>query len=150
MDILLISHQQKAYSMLPKNLVKYILPYAPMLPSSLNHRIVVGSLIYENEKIPVLDFATLLTESRNRSPQAKIVIVACINDTSPVNYYAMVADHSPRVVHITEDSIEETDVTVPSLCFSQVVLREAQNKQVVFVPNMERIESEIFTQSDNE
>lgn len=146
MKILLIPYQQNESIILPKNLVKYVLPYAPVLPSTLKHPLVIGSLIYENEKIPIVNFSTQFTAIDNRNSQAKLIIVACIADESPVNYYAVVANHSPRMLDIAEKDLEETNESVPALFHSLVKITEGQNEQLVFVPNMEQIETEIFTQ----
>lgn len=146
MNILLIPYQQNDSIILPKNLVKYVLPYAPMLPSTFKHPLVIGSLIYENEKIPVVNFSKQVATVDNRNSQAKLIIVACITDETPVSYYAVVASHSPRMLDITEKDLEETNESVSTLFHSLVKIKEGKNEQSVFVPNMEHIETEIFTQ----
>lgn len=146
MNILLIPCQQNDSIILPQSLVKYVLPYAPMLPSNKSHEIVVGSLIYENEKIPVLDLARLFAEPVERTQQAKLIIVACITEDSPVNYYAVIANYSPRMMQINKKDLEETSNPVAELLHSQVKLRDGDKEQLAFIPDMEKIEAEIFSE----
>ncbi len=55
-EVLLIPFGDNAV-IIPKEIVEYILPYAPPLPFHNAHEAVIGSLIYQSERAPVIDLS---------------------------------------------------------------------------------------------
>ncbi len=148
-NLLLIPFQRRGIIALPKTLVEYVLPYALPLPSDYQDPALVAAIIYKNEKIPVLDVAYLfnpkgIDKSEDEISMHRIVIVSCITDKAHSSSYAIIARGAPRILEIDENSVEEIDTTIPPMIHSKISLGNDYSRQIVYVPNVEKIESEIL------
>ncbi len=148
-NLLLIPFQRQGIIALPKTLVEYVLPYALPLPSDYQDPALVAAIIYKNEKIPVLDVAYLfdpkgVDKSEDEVSMHRIVIVSCITDKAQSSSYAIIARGAPRILEIDEEGMEEINDTLPPMMHNKISLGHDYYRQIAYIPNVEKIESEIL------
>lgn len=149
LNVMMVPFQQGRIALLPRELVEYVLPYAPPLPSSYAHRALIGSLIYQNEKVPVLDLAvlyggeeTLLSEiDGNR----RIVIVSCLQKNEEFSSYAILATKAPNMINVSAEELHDTDDEVPMFFHSKVSVAPQSGVQTFFILDLPSIEAEFFS-----
>lgn len=147
LNVMIVPFQQKQAVLVPKELIEYVLPYAPPLPSSYSHTALIGSLIYKNEKVPVLDLGMLYsgqpTPLSEIDGNRRIVIVSRLNHSEEFSSYALLATRAPSMVELAGDELQETDDEVPNCFYSRVELaqRSGQSQLIVDFP---RLEAELF------
>lgn len=150
LNLMTVPFQQDRSVLLPKELIEYVLPYAPPLPSSYSHQALIGSLIYKNEKVPVLDVSVLydgkpkpLSEIDGKR---RIVIVSRLNKTDDDEFssYALLSAKAPSLVEISKADLHDTEDDVPALFYSRVDWVQQNNAQSLFVLDLPNIEKELF------
>lgn len=148
LNVMIVPFQQERAILLPRGLVEYVLPYAPPLPSSYSHQALIGSLIYNNEKVPVIDMsvvfdnqATPLSEIDGRR---RIVILSCLTKPGEFSSYALLSHEAPRFLELSASDLRETITDVPRLFYSHVKLSEQNTLQSLYVPDLVALESELF------
>lgn len=152
-NLLLIPYNNVDTISVPKGLVEYVLPYAQPLPSASSHRAVIGSLIYKNAKVPVLDLARLgnadkkMTLPEISDGKYRIVILSCLSQSSFCDNYAVIANNPPYLVNIGEENIEEVQEEISPFFYSKVKLSTEGSEQLAYIPDLEKLEKELF--SDN-
>lgn len=150
-NLLLIPYSKNSTVALPKNLVEYVLPYAPPLPSAYENEALIGSLIYKNDKVPIVDLARLENpDVPARLPelaegQYRLIILSCIMQSSFCNNYAIIANGAPRLFEVKADTLTDLDVEVPALFYSKVKLGSKNSTQQAFIPDLEKLESALFS-----
>lgn len=148
-NLLLIPCRRQGVITLPKNMVEYVLPYALPLPSGYDDPALVGAIIYKNQKVPVLDMAYLLDPDDvlpldQGAGGYRIVIVSCITDEANTDSYAVISRGAPRLLEVDADAVEEIDEQVPLMMHSKITVGDSYSRQEVYIPNVEKIESEIL------
>lgn len=131
----------------PRKLVEYVLPYAMPLPSSYSHTALVGSIIYQNEKIPIVDVSKLLKKTGHLVEESdgkrRIIIVSCINEHEEFNSYALIAKSAPRLLEVTESEMQETLDDVDSPFYSRIELDQI-GEHLLMVLDLEALEELLF------
>lgn len=151
LEVLFIPIGQRAI-IVPKSLIEYILPYAPPLPSEYAHPTLVGSLIYKNRKVPVMDLAKLDDEkppSAKKHPSGeknnfRLIIVSSVSEASPFLSYALIATAPPRIFNIAANTVEELDEPHSDLFYSKIKFGSELSYQYAYVPALDNIESSIL------
>lgn len=150
LQIMLIPFQENAAVLLPRNLTEYVLPYAPPLPSSYSKSALVGSLIYQNEKVPVVDLESLYQDKAPVLPaigsQARLVMVSCLTSHGEFTRYALIANQPPLLLMLDKsDLVEEADDALPSFFHSRVMMKSQNNREFLFVPDLIELEKTLFS-----
>ncbi len=146
LNIMVIPFRKNSAVVLPKKVVDYVLPYARPLPSSYSHEALVGSIIYQNEKVPIVDLSVLHDcdgTELNDGGHRRLVIIPCLNDHMEFGSYAIIADDAPRVFHETKDALRETGKEVKEPFYSCIELNELPNTELL-VLDLEALENLIF------
>lgn len=147
---LLIPYSPEDGILIPRTVVECTLPYAPPLPTSYEHNAIIGSLIYKDAKVPVLDLNGLddsdLKPSVLRSGHGKhrLVILTCASSKSFCDSYAVVASNEPMPVEVTENSLRELNRPAESFFFSKVGIGIDNEEKSAYIPNLEKIEEVLF------
>lgn len=146
-NLLFIPYYQDEAILIPQNLIDYVLPYAPPLPTEHTSDIVVGSIIYHNEKVPVLNLSLLHENSKQLSHrQSRLIIVSSVVADSPFSSYAIISSEAPRVLEVSQDDLKDIDDGVSSLFYSKVKLINEETTPVANVPDLAKLESSLFSQ----
>lgn len=146
-NLLFIPYRASDAVVIPKNLVEYVLPYAPPLPTDYQHPALVGSLIYQNEKVPVIDLALLheVDEDAKKQRRRRIVIVSSIIPETQFSSYAIIASDAPRVVTADRSSLTEVEEdNIPELFYSKIQLSNELSQQFAYVPALAKLETALF------
>lgn len=149
-ELLLMPFSQSDAIAFPKNLVEYVLPYAPPLPSAYTHEALIGSLIYKNNKVPVVDGASLDNPERHTAlpeiadGQYRLIIISSIMESSFCENYALMTTNAPRIVEVNADMVKEVQTEVSPMFHSKVRLGTNVSHQYAYLPNVEKIETALF------
>lgn len=146
LEVMVIPFRQEHAVILPRNLVEYVLPYATPLPSDYVHSALVGSIIYQNEKVPVIDVDVLFSHKQRQlgiSGRQRIIIVSCINEHAEFSSYAIIAEDAPHLLELNPSTMRETADEVKSPFYSRI---EAGNlpQQQLYVLDLDALEKQIF------
>ena len=108
MDIVIIPSGGREWLMFPQALVSHIYPYASPLGVESASEFVVGSLLVENEKMPVLDFVFTARE-RPYEGSYRLVLVATITNQSLFRTYALVSYGVPKILQLGDEQLQKQE-----------------------------------------
>ncbi len=147
---LLIPYTQVDNLLVPNSLVECILPYAIPLPPDYRHQALVGSLIYNDAKIPVLSMETLERNRKVSLPdnslgRFRIVIMSSITADSFCNNYAIIASGRPSFIKVYENSMSKVNTLASKFIYGKIKLNLENCKSLAYIPNLEKMEEELFS-----
>ncbi len=150
LNSLLIPYSPVDSILVPNDLIECILPYAIPLPADYKHPALVGSLIYKDMKIPILNITGLdkgiaKPLPKNSLGKYRIVMVSSISEESFCDSYAIVASSNPSLLKVTQNIIEDANSLPSPYFYSKVKLHLENRKQLAYIPNLEQIEKELFS-----
>lgn len=146
LEVMVVPFRHENAVILPRNLVEYVLPYATPLPSDYPHSALVGSIIYQNEKVPVIDVDVLFSQQRRQlgiSGRQRIIIVSCINEHSEFSSYAIIAEDAPHLLDVKASNMHETADEVVAPFYSRVHVDNLSHQQL-YVLDLDALEQLIF------
>ncbi len=108
MDIVMIPSGGLEWLMFPQALVSRIYPYASPLGVESASEFVVGSLLVENEKMPVLDFVFTARELPYEGSY-RLVLVATITNQSLFRTYALVSYGAPKILQLGDEQLQKRE-----------------------------------------
>ncbi len=144
------------FIMIPKSIVEYVLPYATPLPGGHNHKAVIGSIIYKESKVPILNILKLRSGSAAQELidnqddyKNRLVFIKSTTAENPFDYYAIVTTAAPRATSISEESIREIkdDGAYGDLIYSKVEiinLKTSKAEYNAYTFDLAKLEKEIF------
>ncbi len=148
---LLIPYTPVNSILIPKELIECVLPYAKPLPSIYGHKALVGSLIYKDAKIPVLNLMHLDGVSRiSIAPKDgygkhRIVMVSCISENSFCDSYGIIASSPPSLLKIAAENMVTLNSKPSPFFYSDIKLNLGSSKKLSSIPNLEKLEKELFS-----
>ncbi len=146
-EAMIIPFQRDVAVVLPRSLVEYVLPYAIPLPSSYSHQALVGSILYQNEKVPILDVSRLLEGGKSNksadSGHRRLVVVSCISEHLEFSSYAIIADDAPRLFKVRESALVEVSKELQSPFHSCVKLDKLPQYELLLI-DLEVLELQVF------
>lgn len=110
MEIILIPSGGKEWLLFPQVLVSRVFPYAPSLAADGASEFVVGSMLVQNEKMPVVDFLFTPRETPYEEIY-RIVLVSTITNQSSYYRYAMISYGEPELITLGEEHLHYTGET---------------------------------------
>ncbi|MBS9781065.1 MAG: hypothetical protein KGV56_01080 [Gammaproteobacteria bacterium] len=150
LNSLLIPYSPLDSILVPNELVECILPYAIPLSSEYQHPALVGSLIYRDTKIPIVNIASLNKGYQNPLPKNslgkyRIVMLSSIAEESFCDSYAVITSSRPSLLKVTADMLTEVHSSPSPYFYNKVEIDLESRKQKVYIPHLERIEEELFS-----
>lgn len=138
MDVMIIPGGGQEWLMLPQTLVSRIYPYAPPLSVESASEFVVGSLLVENEKVPVLDFVFTAREKPYEGGY-RMVLVKTITNQSIFHRYALVSYGEPEIIHIGDAQLQKLTGNYHPLVAQCLALegRDGMRAMVLDLPEFE-------------
>ncbi len=133
----------KSNILVPDATVAEIIPYEPLQRVQGTVDWFLGFLAWRGVQVPVVSFEMLTVERASFSlvsvSSASLVVIRAPRQTGNIQYFALVAQSLPRLVHIHPTELTESVETV-ELTESMKVCYGAE---VLAIPNLDYIESEI-------
>ncbi len=150
LNSLLIPYSAVDSIIVPNDLVECILPYAIPLSADYKHPALVGSLIYKDTKVPILNITGVEKGiakplPKNSLGKYRIVMISSISEKSFCDNYAVVASSSPALIKVSADMMEAVNSLPSPYFYSKVKLHLENRRQLVYIPNLEAIEAELFS-----
>lgn len=148
---LLIPFTQVDSILVPRELVECVLPYAMPLPSGYKHDALVGSLIYKDAKIPVLNLIHLDQPGQHASlpensyGKYRIVMLSCTSENSFCDSYAVIASNPPSLFEIGAENMTAVNSLPSPFFFSKIRLNMGSGEQLAYIPNLDKLEEELLS-----
>lgn len=144
LGIIAIPYYEGQLALMPDSFLVAILPAANLLPAYNSHPTIVGSFIYEEVMVPVIDLAKFGNPEDN-SEKKQLVVVDSINEDSAVTRYAFIADNPVNRMTVTESMIEEVESYLKiDGCYSKVKINYQGKQQAAYVIDIDRVETMLF------
>ncbi len=143
-DVLLIPLGDNAV-IVPKEIVEYILPYAPPLPFHNDHRAVVGSLIYQADRAPVIDLSVYYEGEPDAYGKKRYIIVSAVTDNSRYNNYALLSLAPPRVLTLERSLVEDVPDSKKFPFYGRIKYGNQYSYQFANVLDFEQLEEKLLS-----
>ena len=106
MDVILIPTAGPGL-LLPQAIVGKVFPYAPTLSFDEASEFVLGGLLIQNEKVPLVDFNFGNSAAGEvDSAGFRLILVSTISEESRYSRYAILAHGEPELYHLREEDLE--------------------------------------------
>lgn len=133
--------------LLPADIVRQVLPYAPLMQTAATLDCIMGNLIVQNERLPVI---RLLGEGVKDSAMlvgvgAKLVWIRSVGEETAVSSYILVSDTQPRIVSCSAEQLQNEESSEKPYIAYQADLKLADEEDVikVFVPDLIALEKDL-------
>lgn len=145
-EVLLIPFGDNAV-IIPKEIVEYILPYAPPLPFQHTHEAVIGSLIYQSERAPVIDLSKYepVFYTQEAFGKKRYIIVSSVSEQSRYNSYALLSLVPPRMLTLDKSMIEDLQVEKGGPFYGKIKYGNEYAYQYAYVLDFEKFEQTLLT-----
>lgn len=134
------------YLLLPQSILNQIYPYAPALSIDQGSEFLVGCILIQNEKLPLLNFDF---ESRDQAlPKGEetsnyhFVLVQTISTRSPYRSYAVLARGMPQIFELNEQELSQVKEGDHRYIAQYVQFPQAPSAPIMIL-NLEALESEL-------
>lgn len=144
MDVILIPTAGPGL-LLPQAIVGKVFPYAPTLSFDEASEFVLGGLLIQNEKVPLLDFNFSSNPAREvDSAGFRLILVSTISEESRYSRYAVLAHGEPELYRLREEDLE----VVPSpknhrYIAQSVTIRSRGGQETYIIPDLPLFETEL-------
>lgn len=106
MDVILIP-TAGAGLLLPQAIVGKVFPYAPTLSFDEASEFVLGGLLIQNEKVPLVDFNFDKTDTEAADTASfRLILVSTISEDTRYSRYAILAHGEPELYRLREEAVE--------------------------------------------
>lgn len=103
-EVILIPSGGEEWLVFPQAIVGRVYPYAPALSAENASEFVVGSMLVQNEKMPVLNFVFTSKEVPYEETY-RIILVSTITNKSSYRRYAVISYGEPILIKVNEKEI---------------------------------------------
>lgn len=133
--------------LIPRELVDYVLPYAPPLPFHSKHEAVIGSLIYQSERAPVIDLSKFepIFEDSEEFGKKRYVIVSSVTDKSRYNSYALLSLVPPRILTLERQMIEDLYTPKEGPFYGKIKYGNEYSYQYAYILDFEEFEQTLLS-----
>ncbi|MDO4776615.1 MAG: hypothetical protein Q4A06_04060 [Cardiobacteriaceae bacterium] len=144
MDVILIPTAGPGL-LLPQAIVGKVFPYAPTLSFDEASEFVLGGLLIQNEKVPLLDFNFgHSAASEVDSAGFRLILVSTISEESRYSRYAILAHGEPELYLLREEDVD----VVPSprnhrYIAQSVTIRSRGGQETYIIPDLPLFETEL-------
>lgn len=130
---------------LPKDLVRNIYPYAPSLKNEQSSEFVIGSLLINNEIIPLVDLDFDHKRDELDSNEGfRIVMIDSVSSQAKYRHYALLAYQEPKALTLQADKIKTINSGDHRYIAQQVAIENEQwLDKFCYIPNLLNFESEL-------
>ena len=106
MSVILIP-MQEAGLLLPQDIIGKVFPYAPTLSFDEASEFVLGGLLIQNEKVPLVDFnfGKVRTDDIDTA-SFRLILVSTITEEARYSRYAILSHGEPELYHLREEMLE--------------------------------------------
>lgn len=141
MNVLLLPCESGQWLLFPQEIIGSVYPFAPTLNAEETSEFVIGSMLIQSEKIPVLDFQFKSAESAYEGTLRLIVIETITTDT-PYRRYAVKSYGEPELFTLQEEALQAVGAHPHRYC-AQVVQIAGREAREILLLNLPRFEKEL-------
>ena len=144
-NIMLVPTAQD-YLVLPAELVAHVFPYAPPLLIDGGSEYIIGGLLVQNDKIPLLDFFShkpLAERKEEDRSNYRTVLVNAVNPQGRYRQYAILAHCEPLIMNAGEDDIKSIGKGSHRYITRYVSLAGHDDGKRIVLPNLMALEAEL-------
>ena len=144
-NIMLVPTAQD-YLVLPAELVAHVFPYAPPLLIDGGSEYIIGGLLVQNDKIPLLDFFShkpLAERKEEDRSNYRVILVNAVNPQGRYRQYAILAHGEPLIMNASEDDIRPLGKGSHRYISRYVTLAGHEDGKRIVLPNLMALEAEL-------
>lgn len=144
MDVLLIPGATSGL-LLPQAIVGKVFPYAPTLSFDEASEFVLGGLLIQNEKVPLVDF-NFGNHATGEADSAgfRLILVSTISEESRYSRYAILAHGEPELYRLREEDLEVVPSAKNHRYIAQsVTIRSRGGQDTYIIPDLPLFETEL-------
>ena len=134
------------YLILPAELIAHVFPYAPPLLIDSGSEYVIGGLLIQNDKIPLVDYfsnkplAELKDEDRSNY---RVILVNAVNPQGRYRQYAILAHGQPQIANIGENDLTSLGKGSHRYIARYVSFSGYDSDKHIILPNLPALEAEL-------
>lgn len=141
-DIVLLPLRGQQWLLFPQAVVGRVYPFAPTLTAENASEFVTGSMLVQNEKMPVLDFDFDGLENVYDGVY-RILLVSTITNHSMYRRYAVISYGEPELLSIREEDIQTVKRVGHHRFIAQQVSIEGHENKTIYLPDLPLFETEL-------
>lgn len=134
------------YLLLPAGMVNWVFPYAPPLTVDEYSEFVIGGLLVQNDKLPLLDFS-FHTRNNNDYERGdstdRIVLVSALSTKSRFRRFAILSHGAPETLTIKPNDIKTLAAGNHRYIAQYVSLADRKENKQIAIPNLPILETEL-------
>lgn len=144
MDVILIPTAGPGL-LLPQAIVGKVFPYAPTLSFDEASEFVLGGLLIQNEKVPLVDFNFANIDASNADTAGfRLLLVSTISEESRYSRYAILAHGEPELHRLREDDIDVVSAAKNHRYIARsVTIRSLGGQTTYVIPDLPLFETEL-------
>lgn len=131
-DIVLVPTAGEEWLIFPQSIVGRVYPFAPSLSAENASEFVVGNILIQNEKMPVLDFE-FNTRPEEYDGTYRIVLVSTITNQSAFRRYAVISSGEPELMSINRNQLVKVSDGNHRFIAQYVSIHGQQSKRIALL-----------------
>lgn len=134
------------YLLLPAGMVNWVFPYAPSLTVDEYSEFVIGGLLIQNDKLPLLDFSfhpQKDSDHEKGNSADRIVLVSALSTKSRFRRFAILSHGAPETLTVSQGDIKTIAKGNHRYIAQYVSLAEQDKSRKIAIPNLPILETEL-------
>ncbi len=128
-DVVLLPCRGKKWLLFPRAIVGRVYPFAPMLTVENASEFVIGSIIVQNEKMPVLDF-NFSASKDEYDGVFRILLISTITEQAICRRYAVLSYGEPEIINISDELIKTVSKGEHRYVAQHVAIDDHEDKEI--------------------
>ena len=135
------------YLLLPQNMLSHIYPYAPPMQVESASEFVIGGVLINNEKLPILDFdfgSPLPKRDTVDNSSNHLIMVKTTTTQSAYRSYAILSHGEPLLREISSESLEKVPKEGHPYVAQYVTLENSEGlSREIVILNLSQLEKDL-------
>lgn len=135
-------HVRGGRLLLPNACISEVLPYQQPEPFAGSSDWLLGTLMWQGRRLPVVAFSQLAEMDRQYpGGDSKLVVVKSLQGDRRLSHFALLADGFPRLVTVSRDALlaQADEEALPEMVAARVLF----NQEVVLIPDLDVLSSKV-------
>ncbi|MDO4642296.1 MAG: hypothetical protein Q4A74_00470 [Cardiobacteriaceae bacterium] len=142
-NIMLVPTEDE-YLVFPAEIVAHVFPYAPPLLVDDASEFVIGGLLIQSDKLPLLDlFADEKSAQKDGRSSFRVVLISAISTQSRFRQYAILSHGEPLIMNAAEEDIKSLGKGNHRYASRYVSLAGHDDGKRIILPNLMALEAEL-------
>lgn len=132
LEVVLLPCNGGDWIVLPQSIIGRVYPYAPSFSVENASEFVIGSMIVQNEKMPVIDFHFSDSET-DYDGAYRMLLVSAITNKTTYHRYAVISYGDPEMLTVEESNITQIGESNHRYIAQYVSIVGQENKRIILL-----------------